>query len=72
MLLAPAGTPQAVIAALDGAVKKAMADEEFLKDLRAATVEPITDSTPAKTRAFIDGELKKWADLVKSTGIKLN
>ena len=72
VVLAPAGTPAPIIAALDGAIQKAMADEEFLKDLRAATVEPITDSTPAKTKQFIDGELKKWADLVKSTGIKLN
>ena len=72
VVLAPAGTPAPIIAALDGAIQKAMADEEFLKDLRAATVEPITDSTPVKTKQFIDGELKKWADLVKSTGIKLN
>lgn len=72
VVLAPAGTPAPIIAALDGAIQKAMADEEFLKDLRGATVEPITDSTPAKTKQFIDGELKKWADLVKSTGIKLN
>jgi tripartite-type tricarboxylate transporter receptor subunit TctC len=72
VVLAPGGTPAPIIAALDGAIQKAMADEEFLKDLRGATVEPITDSTPAKTKQFIDGELKKWADLVKSTGIKLN
>ena len=72
VVLAPGGTPAPIIAALDGAIQEAMADEEFLKDLRGATVEPITDSTPAKTKQFIDGELKKWADLVKSTGIKLN
>ena len=61
-----------VIATLNNAIQKAMGDEEFLKDLRTATVEPITDSTPARTKAFIDGELRKWAELVKSTGIKLN
>jgi tripartite-type tricarboxylate transporter receptor subunit TctC len=72
VVLAPAGTPAAVIATLDGAIRKAMADAEFLKDLRAATVEPIADSTPAKTKQFIDGELAKWSQLVKSTGIKLN
>ncbi len=72
VLLAPAGTPAPVIATVQNALQKAMADEEFLKDLRVATVEPITDSTPAKAKQFIDGELKKWADLVKATGIKMN
>jgi tripartite-type tricarboxylate transporter receptor subunit TctC len=72
VVLAPAGTPASIIATLNNAIQKAMLDEEFLKDLRVATVEPITDSTPAKTKQFIDGELKKWADLVQSTGIKLN
>jgi tripartite-type tricarboxylate transporter receptor subunit TctC len=72
VVLAPAGTPAPIIATLNNAIQKAMADEEFLKDLRVATVEPITDSTPAKTKQFIDAELTKWADLVRSTGIKLN
>jgi len=72
VVLAPAGTPAPVITTLNNAIQKAMADDEFLKDLRTATVEPITDSTPARARQFIDGELKKWAELVKSTGIKLN
>ncbi|HEX4884933.1 MAG TPA: tripartite tricarboxylate transporter substrate binding protein [Casimicrobiaceae bacterium] len=72
VVLAPAGTPPPVVATLNNAIQKAMGDAEFLKDLRAATVEPITDSTPAKTKQFLDGELTKWADLVKSTGIKLN
>ena len=48
-----------------------MADEEFLKDLRQNTVEPIVGSTPAKTGQFITNELNKWSMLVKTTGIKL-
>jgi len=72
VLLAPAGTPQPVVAALSDDVGKALADEGLLRDLKAATVEPITDSTPASSRAFIRGELRKWSDPVKSTGIKLN
>jgi tripartite-type tricarboxylate transporter receptor subunit TctC len=72
VVLVPAGTPQPLIATLSGAIKKAMQDEGPLRDLKAATVEPITDSTPASSREFIHGELRKWADLVKATGIKLN
>lgn len=72
VILVPTGTPQPVIAALHDAVRRSMADESLLKDLRAATVEPIVDSTPESSRRFIHDELRKWAELVKTTGIKLN
>ena len=71
VVLAPAGTPAAVIQTINRAIDQAMSNEDFLKDLRQATVEPISGSTPAKTSQFIAGELTKWANLVKSTGIKL-
>ena len=71
VVLAPAGTPAAVIQTINRAIDQAMSNEDFLKDLRQATVEPISGSTPAKTSQFIAGELAKWANLVKSTGIKL-
>ena len=71
VVLAPAGTPGAVIQTINRAIDQAMGNEDFLKDLRAATVEPIAGSTPAKTGQLIAGELAKWANLVKSTGIKL-
>jgi tripartite-type tricarboxylate transporter receptor subunit TctC len=72
IVLAPTGTPTPAIARLNDAIQKALREEVFLNDLRAATVEPILDSTPETSKAFIDSELKKWSDLVKSTGIKLN
>ena len=71
VVLAPAGTPAPVIDTVHKAIAQAMANEEFLKDLRQATVEPIAASTPASTGKFITGELAKWANLVKTTGIKL-
>jgi tripartite-type tricarboxylate transporter receptor subunit TctC len=71
LVLAPAGTPPAIIDTVNKAISLAMANEEFLKDLRQATVEPIVGSTPAGTGRFIAGELSKWANLVKTTGIKL-
>ena len=71
VVLAPAGTPAAIVDSVHRAIAQAMSNEEFLKDLRQATVEPIAGSTPAKTGQFITGELSKWANLVKTTGIKL-
>ncbi len=72
VVLAPAGTPAPIVDALNAAFSQALKDEALIRDLQLATVEPILSSTPASTRAFIDGELRKWADLVKSNGIKLN
>lgn len=71
VVLAPAGTPAAVVDTVNKAIAQAMTNEEFLKEMRLATVEPITGSTPASTGKFITGELAKWANLVKATGIKL-
>ena len=71
VVLAPAGTPAAVVDTVNKAIAQAMTNEEFLKEMRQATVEPITGSTPAATGRFITGELAKWANLVKTTGIKL-
>ena len=71
VVLAPAGTPAAVVDTVNKAIAQAMTNEEFLKEMRLATVEPITGSTPAATGRFITGELAKWANLVKATGIKL-
>jgi tripartite-type tricarboxylate transporter receptor subunit TctC len=71
VVLAPAGTPAPIIDMLSKAVAQAMTDEAFLNDLRQANVEPIIGSTPAKTSQFIAGELTKWVNLVKRTGISL-
>ncbi len=46
VLLAPAGTPAPVIARLNDVIQKALREEIFLSDLRAATVEPTASSRP--------------------------
>lgn len=71
VMMVPAGTPSAVVDTLDGAMRKIMATPEFREDLRSAAIEPVKDVGPAAAKQFIDGELKKWADLVKSSGIQM-
>lgn len=72
VLLVPAATPAATVATLDAAMRKVLASPEFLADLRAAALEPVPDVGPQPARRFIDGELQKWADLVRSNNIKMN
>lgn len=71
VLLAPAGTPKAVIDRLYGATRKVVSETAFQKDLDRLTVEPVTDSNPEKAARFIKSELAKWAPIIKASGIKV-
>ncbi len=71
VLLAPAKTPAGVVATLDGALRRVLASPEFQADLRQAAVEPVTDIGADAAKRFIDGELKKWADLVQANNIQM-
>lgn len=71
VLLTPAKTPAGVVATLDSALRRVLASPEFQADLRQAAVEPVTDIGPDAAKRFIDGELKKWADLVQANNIQM-
>ena len=71
VVLAPAGTPKAVIEQLHKATMKVMSDEAFQKDLEGLSIEPVTDSNPEKAAQFIKDELAKWAPIIKATGTKV-
>lgn len=68
ILLAPAGTPAAVIDTLQSAMAKVMQMPSFQADLEKLGVEPEPASTPAKTAAFIASEIAKWAPVIRATG----
>ncbi|ANN72107.1 Bug family tripartite tricarboxylate transporter substrate binding protein [Bordetella bronchialis] len=70
-LLAPKGTPQAVVDKLNGALRQAMASPELRKRFQAEGAAPRA-STPAELTAFIDAELAKWAGIVKGVNIKID
>jgi tripartite-type tricarboxylate transporter receptor subunit TctC len=69
-LLAPKGTPPAVIARLHDDVNKVLALPEVRNDLIAKGAEPGSGSS-AEFGTFIREEQDKWARLVKEAGIVL-
>jgi tripartite-type tricarboxylate transporter receptor subunit TctC len=69
-LIAPAGTPDAVITRLHDAAVKALATPEVRDKLRAQGAQPV-GNTPAQFGAQMDAERAKMIDLVKRQGIKL-
>jgi tripartite-type tricarboxylate transporter receptor subunit TctC len=71
-ILAPADTPPPVVAQLNAAVNRAMADPAVLARLKEVGIDPTPDSTPAQAAAFIKAELAKWAPIIKASGAVVN
>lgn len=70
-LLAPAGTPQAVLDKLHAVAEKAVASKEVQDQLAAQGCE-VFFGTPAQFAALIRSDLPKWARIVKESGARLD
>ncbi|VIO73248.1 hypothetical protein CI1B_48530 [Bradyrhizobium ivorense] len=68
-LVAPAGTPRPVIDKLNKALHAALASEEVKRQLGNDGTD-ITPGTPEDYADFIDKDEKKWAQLVKASGVE--
>jgi tripartite-type tricarboxylate transporter receptor subunit TctC len=68
-LVAPKGTPAAVIDKIQAEVAKALADPDVKAKADASGLFPAT-STPAEFAAFIRKEAQRWSSIVKETGMK--
>jgi tripartite-type tricarboxylate transporter receptor subunit TctC len=66
-LLAPAGTPKAIVAQLQAEVAKALETQDAKDRLAAVGCEPFK-STPEQFAALIKDDLPKWAKIVKDSG----
>ena len=69
-MMAPAGTPQAVIDKLAAASKAAASASDIAAKLDQQGVDPV-GGTPAQFGALIKRELKQWRELAASAHIKL-
>lgn len=70
-LLAPAGTPKAVIDKLHGQVVKMMAQPDVKSRVEGLGFNIIA-SSPAQFAAQVKVEVEKWSKVVKAAGIKVN
>jgi tripartite-type tricarboxylate transporter receptor subunit TctC len=68
-LLAPAGTPPAVVARLNAEMKKALADPQVVERLASAGLVP-NGGSPDQMAASVKSDLPRFQSLVKSIGIK--
>ena len=70
-VLAPAGTPNAIVEKLNREFGAALASADVKKKFFAAGVEAMP-STPAQFRSYIESEIAKWAKVIKASGAKVD
>ena len=68
-LLAPANTPQPVVTRLNTALNAALGSKELRQKFQEQGFEPFLTS-PDEARNYLAGEVKRYATLIKSKGIK--
>jgi tripartite-type tricarboxylate transporter receptor subunit TctC len=68
-LVAPKGTPPAIVEKLQREVAKVLADPSVKAKADAAGLFPVT-TTPAEFAAFIAKEADRWSKVVKETGMR--
>lgn len=70
-LIAPAGTPPAIVARLSAALREALNSDDVKARIAAEGAEPLP-STPEEYARDIASELTKWTRVVQDAGIKAN
>ncbi len=70
-VLAPAGTPPEVVATLNAAFNKALMAPEVREKMGSMGVEP-AGSSAEQFRAFLQGEIPKYAKILRESGAKVD
>jgi len=69
-LLAPAGTPAAIVKQVNADMVRALRDPATAQGLLKAGAEP-KPGTPEEFGAFLQAEIAKWGKVIKAAGIKV-
>jgi tripartite-type tricarboxylate transporter receptor subunit TctC len=70
-LIAPAGTPEAIVARIAREVHAVMTATDVRNKLATQLMEPIP-GTPAEFRARIDADLARWAPVIKAAKVRVD
>jgi tripartite-type tricarboxylate transporter receptor subunit TctC len=70
-LMAPAGTPAAIVDRLSGEVTRAMANPTLRERTLDQGATPVA-SKPAEFERFVRDEVAKWTRIIQGAGIKLD
>jgi tripartite-type tricarboxylate transporter receptor subunit TctC len=70
-MIAPAGIPDAMLAAIHAQVLRVMAERDFREKLSTQLMLPV-GSSPAQFREVIENEIPRWAPVIKALDLKIN
>jgi tripartite-type tricarboxylate transporter receptor subunit TctC len=68
-MIAPAGTPEKIVATLNRLANEAMADPAVKQKLADQGLS-VAGDTPEQFRKFIEAETQKYADVIKNAGVE--
>lgn len=71
-LFAPARTPTPIVEQIAQATRGVMADPDYQRLLLTSGFEAELESSPDKTRAFVEAEIAQWTPVIRSIGLKLD
>ncbi len=71
VLMAPAGTPPAIVSRMSGEVDKILKKPEVIERFKSLGAEPV-GGTPEQLGQFITAETAKWSQVVKASGAKID
>ena len=71
VLMAPAGTPPAIVSRLSGEVDRILKKSEVVERFKGLGAEPV-GGTPERLAQFIVAETRKWQQVVKASGAKVD
>ena len=70
-IIAPKGTPAEIVARLNAEVRKAVVSAELREAIATQGLEPTADS-PQEFAGLIEKEMARWAQVVKTSGFKVD
>jgi tripartite-type tricarboxylate transporter receptor subunit TctC len=68
-VLAPAGTPPAIVNRLSEEMRKSLARPETREKMKGLGAVVVAD-TPAQFAAFLKQDYERWARVIKASGVK--
>lgn len=70
-LIAPGGTPKSVAEKISKDVSEIIRQPAMREKLATQLMEPV-GSSPDELRARMDGEISRWAPVIKAANVKIN
>lgn len=70
-MIAPRGTPDAIVNRLRAALDKALADPQVRERLKAQSLDPKTSSSPQEFDRYIRTDTERWREMIRAGDIRM-